>query len=73
MSPLEPPAEAQNLAERRAAARADKDFATADRLRDRLAELGWRVTDSPGGWALEPVAPAGLVGRAWDTLRLWAR
>ena len=23
--------------------------------------------------ALEPVAAAGLLGRAWDTLRLWAR
>jgi D-alanyl-D-alanine carboxypeptidase (penicillin-binding protein 5/6) len=23
--------------------------------------------------ALEPVAEAGLLGRAWDTLRLWAK
>jgi serine-type D-Ala-D-Ala carboxypeptidase (penicillin-binding protein 5/6) len=23
--------------------------------------------------ALEPVGPAGLLGRAWDTLRLWIK
>jgi arabinan endo-1,5-alpha-L-arabinosidase len=24
-------------------------------------------------WTIEPVAEAGLFGRAWDTLRLWFR
>ena len=23
--------------------------------------------------ALEPIGPAGLLGRAWDTLRLWIK
>ena len=46
------------LAERRAAAREAGDFATADQLRDRIAEAGWRVVDDPGGWQLTPVRPA---------------
>ena len=44
-----PPPEALELAERRAAARAGRDFAEADRLRDELAALGWQVRDSPQG------------------------
>ena len=40
--------------ERRAAARAAKDWATADEVRDRLAAAGVEVTDTPDGaqWAL---------------------
>ncbi|WP_448221974.1 cysteine--tRNA ligase [Gordonia iterans] len=40
--------------ERRAQARAAKDWATADAVRDRLAEAGVEVTDTPDGaqWAL---------------------
>jgi cysteinyl-tRNA synthetase len=54
----EPPAEIRDLAERRAAARAQRDFATADALRDELATAGWVVVDEPGGgWHLDP-APA---------------
>jgi cysteinyl-tRNA synthetase len=34
---------------RREAARARKDYAEADRLRDELAELGWEVRDSADG------------------------
>jgi cysteinyl-tRNA synthetase len=37
------------LLERRQAARAAKDYAAADRLRDELAERGWRVRDGPEG------------------------
>ena len=44
-----PDPEAQALLEQREAARAQKDFATADELRDRLAEMGWDVRDSAGG------------------------
>jgi cyanophycinase-like exopeptidase len=42
------------LLERRAAARADRDFALADVLRDRLAAAGVEVRDSPAGpqWSL---------------------
>jgi GT2 family glycosyltransferase len=52
------PQEARALAEARAAARAAKDFARADELRDRLADTGWTVTDEPGGgYRLEPADP----------------
>src|SRR3954447_8187510 len=37
------------LAERRAEARAAKDFETSDRLRDELAAAGWQMRDEPGG------------------------
>ena len=38
------PHEVTALAERRAAAREAGDFATADQLRDRIADAGWQVT-----------------------------
>jgi cysteinyl-tRNA synthetase len=50
------PPEVVDLAERRAAARVAKDFATADALRDELAALGWTVVDAPGGYELVPLA-----------------
>jgi cysteinyl-tRNA synthetase len=50
------PDEVRALAERRAAARAAKDYAEADRLRDQIAAAGWNVVDGPGGWTLEPLA-----------------
>jgi hypothetical protein len=50
----EAPPEVRELAERRAGARASKDFAAADALRDVIMEAGWTVTDEPGGWRLEP-------------------
>ncbi|HMJ03326.1 MAG TPA: cysteine--tRNA ligase [Conexibacter sp.] len=49
-----PDAEAQGLLEQREAARAARDFAAADRLRDQLAALGWEVRDSAGGPTLVP-------------------
>jgi cysteinyl-tRNA synthetase len=49
------PDEVRALADDRAAARAAKDFATADALRDRIAELGYAVTDGPDGPVLEPL------------------
>jgi cysteinyl-tRNA synthetase len=42
-------AEAEALLVERQEARAAKDFARADEIRDRLAELGWEVRDSAGG------------------------
>jgi hypothetical protein len=47
-----PPADVVALAERRAAARAARDFAESDRLRDELAVAGWVVRDGPEGYAL---------------------
>ncbi len=43
------PAEAVALADRRTEARAAKDWAEADRLRDELRDLGWEVRDGPQG------------------------
>jgi cysteinyl-tRNA synthetase len=45
----EAPAELQQLASDRDRARADRDFATADRLRDELADQGWEIRDTPAG------------------------
>ncbi len=45
---------AQELMEEREAARAAKDFARADQIRDELAELGWTVRDSAEGPSLVP-------------------
>ena len=42
-------AEAEALLAEREEARAAKDFARADEIRDRLAELGWEVRDSADG------------------------
>jgi cysteinyl-tRNA synthetase len=44
-----PPPEAVELLEARQAARANKDWAEADRLRDELRALGWEVRDGPDG------------------------
>jgi cysteinyl-tRNA synthetase len=43
------PEEVRALAERRATARAERDFGEADRLRDELRALGWEMRDEPGG------------------------
>ena len=60
----EAPSDVKELAAARAEARAARDFATADELRDRIAELGWTVVDGPDGWRLEPAAPPGTDGAA---------
>jgi cysteinyl-tRNA synthetase len=46
------PPEVVELAERRVRARADRDFATSDALRDELAALGWTMRDEHGGYTL---------------------
>jgi cysteinyl-tRNA synthetase len=50
------PPEIVAMAEARAAARAARDFAEADRLRDELRAAGWEVRDGASGPALVPVA-----------------
>jgi len=47
---------ATRLMEEREEARAEKDFAKADELRDQLAEMGWTVRDSADGPQLVPRA-----------------
>jgi cysteinyl-tRNA synthetase len=50
----EVPPEAKDLAGRRDAARAAKDWAAADAIRQQLEEIGWQVEDSPEGTRLRP-------------------
>jgi hypothetical protein len=52
--PPDAPPHLAALLEQRAAARAAKDFAESDRLRDALADAGWLVRDTPGGQQLSP-------------------
>jgi cysteinyl-tRNA synthetase len=49
-----PGGDALELLRRREAARAARDFAEADRLRDELAGLGWQVRDAADGPTLVP-------------------
>lgn len=46
------PADVQDLADRRVAARADKDWALSDTLRDQLLAMGWQVKDTKEGQKL---------------------
>jgi cysteinyl-tRNA synthetase len=50
-----PPEALMDVARRRERARAERDFATADRLRDELRDAGWEVRDGPAGPELVPV------------------
>jgi cysteinyl-tRNA synthetase len=50
----EAPVAVRELAEQREQARAARDFATSDRLRDEIAALGWEVRDGPSGFELLP-------------------
>ena len=49
-----PDAEALELLAAREAARTERDFDEADRLRDQLAGMGWEVRDGPEGATLVP-------------------
>jgi cysteinyl-tRNA synthetase len=53
----EAPADVVELAVRRGEARAARDFAEADRLRDQLRVRGWEVRDGPDGAELVPIGP----------------
>src|SRR5919197_803318 len=54
------PDEVRRLAAEREERRAAKEFAAADELRDRIAELGYRVVDGPSGSSLESIEAATL-------------
>jgi hypothetical protein len=54
------PADIRDLADRRAAARRSRDWATADALRDELLAAGWKVIDTGTLYDLERAAPADL-------------
>lgn len=57
MTDAQIPDEVTALAERRAAARAAKDFAASDALRDELAGAGWLVRDTAAGYELAEAPP----------------
>ncbi|MFC7381666.1 glycosyltransferase family A protein [Sphaerisporangium rhizosphaerae] len=50
----EPPNHVYGLAEQRAKARAERDFAAADALRQEIEDAGWLVRDEAGGFELTP-------------------
>ena len=50
-----PSEEVLSLLEQRRQARANKDFAASDRLRDEIATLGWKVKDTKEGQELERI------------------
>lgn len=61
------PEQVRQLAAERSAARAARDFARADALRDRIRALGWDPVDGPAGTSLRPtlaVAQPGAVAYA---------
>ncbi|HEU4355047.1 MAG TPA: glycosyltransferase [Actinomycetota bacterium] len=58
MTPAEVPVLVLSLMAEREEARAGKDFARADELRDTIARLGYHIVDSSEGPRLEPLAPA---------------
>lgn len=47
-----PPAEVLSLAEQRITARANKNWAESDRLREQISALGWTVQDGRNGYTL---------------------
>jgi len=51
----EAPQQVRELAEQREHARARRDFAAADELRERIAALGWEVRDEAHGFELLPL------------------
>ena len=48
--------EAVELLAQREAARSERDFEAADRLREELSARGWEIRDGPGGSELIPIA-----------------
>jgi cyanophycinase-like exopeptidase len=51
--PVAPPQEVRALVKRREAARTQQDWGSADRLRERIESLGWRIRDTRQGPQVE--------------------
>lgn len=66
------PSSVVDLAELRVQARADKDYARSDALRDEIAGLGWIVKDVPGGYELVEKPPYRVYEPAepWPTIHI---
>ena len=52
-----PPAEVARLLEERSAARAARNWESADALRDQIRAHGWEPVDAPDGWSARPAGP----------------
>jgi GT2 family glycosyltransferase len=59
------PSEVRALLQERGTARARRDWATADALRDRLRELGWEAVDTPGGSTARPLLASAARGAGY--------
>lgn len=57
-----PPEEVLRLLDERAGARAQRDWAAADALRDRIRTLGWEPVDGPNGSSARPALPEAAHG-----------
>jgi hypothetical protein len=68
--PSEIPAEVEALAQQRAAARTEKDWARSDELRDAIAAAGWLIRDTAGGYELSVAPPYAVCKDAAELLRL---
>lgn len=55
------PADVLALADERARARAQRDYRTADELKERIENAGWKVVDVGLAYELEPARPADVV------------
>jgi hypothetical protein len=60
------PPELADLLERRAAARAEKDWQRSDALRDEAAALGWLVRDTADGQVVAPKPPYDVLATVRD-------
>lgn len=60
------PDEIRLLAQKRASARDDRDFARADELRDLIDAAGWKVIDTPAGFVLQEKPPFDVVEKFTD-------
>lgn len=49
------PEDIRTLAESRQEAKKNKDWAQADKIRDMLADLGWKMIDEKDGWRVERI------------------
>lgn len=52
---VEIPSEIQELAQKRREAKKNKDWGTADSLRDQLTSLWWKILDRPDGFEVEKI------------------
>ena len=65
MPPDVPPESVRRLVDERSAARTARDWARADELRARIAELGWEVQDGPAGSTARPRLPEAAVATGY--------